>query len=248
MKLLRPIIMICSLVLTILTGTAAVLGEELPYRIYYAEGESKYYAENETDLLLTCSDQSIHVRYGSNSSAEKKINAFFEEKQAAGEQECEGLLNEQIGLWEQQDDAGREWTVPPAYERQTTLFTGRTDDEVISVKMIDYVYTGGAHGMHVITGAAFNARTGERLTLADLSDDPEAFRNHCIEEIIRQCEGDPDVWEADEETFRGWIEGIVDRDSWYLNGDEIVFHSMPYELTPYFRGSLEFKLKIDNEK
>ena len=125
-------------------------------------------------------------------------------------------------------------------EIRSELTPQRTSGGVVSFEAMDYLYRGGAHGMYGVYGMNFDTLTGEELTLEALSRDPEAFREACVTEMVRQGLLMENLWFTTEEELLPMMEAIADRGSWYLTDTGIVFHATPYELAPYSEGALAF--------
>lgn len=213
--------------------------------IYFTEQETVWYAENGVDPLLTCRHKIPSVKPDAASDAAGLINTVLDETEAEFLDACGEALTEKTELWDQLSEDGEGWPQWAAMERSLDISVARADDSMLSFAIVNYVYNGGAHGMYWITGINFDRMTGEKLALTDLSDDPAAFRDVCIDEILRQCEGNPEIWPESQVPLRQAVEQIVDRDSWYLTADGVIFRSDPYELAAYANGALEFIIPYD---
>lgn len=231
--------------LGLITGQLSAQDQIPVSGIYFTEQETVWYAENGIDQLLSCRYKTPSVKTGADSDAAGLINVVLGEAQTAFLTECGEALTEKIDLWEQLSGEEEGWPQWAAMERSLDLSVARSDDGVLSFAVVNDVYDGGAHGMYWITGLSFDRLTGARLSLADLSDEPAAFRNACIDEILRQCEGNPEIWPESQVPIRQAVEQIVDRDSWYLTADGLIFRSDPYELAAYASGALEFVIPYD---
>lgn len=128
--------------------------------------------------------------------------------------------------------------------------TIRADDNVISLRYSESLYTGGAHGSYFEFAYNFDAVSGELLTLDQLSSDREAFADFLVQSMLDLAEKDPDGYYSDrvvdsflpeggrEEAFRN----LLREGSWYFNREGLVLFSSLYELGPYAAGITEFTI------
>ena len=114
----------------------------------------------------------------------------------------------------------------------------RVDNNVFSFVDDSYLYNGGAHGLHMQFGVNYNMQTGERLTLADLSDDENAFTSYCAEQLLELAAAK----EAEEPVFfDGYEENISDiisDSTFYFSEEGLCFISQEYVLQPYASGAI----------
>ena len=133
--------------------------------------------------------------------------------------------------------------------RELTCF--RADDEIVVFLVNHYIYLGGAHGDYKTEGICFDAKTGERLHLEDLSSDGAAFRTRVLEEMLRLVDEDADGYyserlmlpegESREDAF-----GALLRDgAWYPAEDGLLLFSDTYELASYAAGIVEFLIPYE---
>lgn len=238
----RTLALLAALLISVMLTLPSV-GQSV--MVFPKEREEKTLTEDGTKVLLTCFYKNAAIKLDENPSVEKLINSYLENAEITAFAQCRTRIDEQIGFWLGSQERGDEWQSWYAQELRTELTSERTDNSVISFKVQDYEYTGGAHGMYGISGLSFDKQTGRLLSLADLSDSPAVLREKCVDEIYRQCQTQEGLWWYDEASLRPALEMIVDRDSWYLTDEGIVFHSDPYELAPYAAGAIEFIVAYD---
>ena len=239
---IRYLLLITVLLLVIFSLPAAAD----PVMVLVREREERTFAEDGENELLNCYYKNAIVKIDGNPDAENAVNSRLETLENEFAADWPRPVGEQIEFRQTALDSGMEWQPWYRVEIRRELTAERADDAVISFKVYDYTYTGGAHGMYAITGIQFDTKTGKELMLADLSEDPAALRDILTNEIIEQCQKVEGLWWYDEESLRPQIEAIVDRDSWYLTDEDIVFHSTPYELGPYAVGAIEFIIPYEN--
>ena len=213
--------------------------------ILQKDREERLYTEDGEHLLADCFYLSAIVRIDGNFHAETLINNDLRSLESQAVEEWQIFEDEITDYWRESFEKGKDWLPRYTNEMRKELTAVRIDDKVLSFKVQEYLYTGGAHGMYSITGVQYDTVTGNRLFLENLSDDPDALRETCVNEIIQQCQSVEGLWWYDDASLRPVIELIVDCGSWYLTDTDIVFHSMPYELGPYAVGAIEFSIPYD---
>lgn len=134
-----------------------------------------------------------------------------------------------------------------AYSEDLNIAAERSDSNVISFTMTYYSFTGGAHGNYDTHGVNYNAKTGEVIAFADLSDDPDAFHEDTLAYNQNLAKTKPyqdrmfnsqytELYESDNA-----LETVLYADDvWYLSTSGLVFMSAPYALGPYAAGTIEF--------
>lgn len=206
--------------------------------------EDHIYAENGTDELVKCYSKNAIVLISEDPAAEEKINTALREIEDQLMNDCRSSVGEQheimTDILKETASGGEAWRPMFTMEMRSELTPQRTSGGVVSFEAMDYLYSGGAHGMYGVYGMNFDTLTGEELTLEALSPDPESFRKACVTEMVRQGLLMENLWFTTEEELLPMMEAIADRDSWYLTDTGIVFHAAPYELAPYSEGALAF--------
>lgn len=130
-----------------------------------------------------------------------------------------------------------------SYSEELSFSTRRSDSNVISFTELNYSYTGGAHGNYTTRGFNYNAKTGERLAFADLSEDSNAFREDTLayNQALAKTESYKERMFSEEDIAGGSLESVLYADDvWYLSTSGLTFISDPYELGPYAAGTIEF--------
>jgi len=111
------------------------------------------------------------------------------------------------------------------------------DENVLSLVIMEYAYTGGAHGNYGYTSVNFDATTGEILELNDIMEDAEGFRSLAQAYLIEILES-----EYGEELFDGYEDTVAamwdTEPTWYLSTEGITFVFDPYELGSYATGAI----------
>lgn len=136
-----------------------------------------------------------------------------------------------------------------AYSLESRFELERNDMGVISFTLLDWSYTGGAHGNYGTTGLNYDAATGELLTLASLSSDPDQFKTLTGDQFVKLSETtsyQQRLFETyDRQTL---MDNLFQEFNWYLSASGIVFIADPYLLGPYAAGSIEFLIPYEDCK
>src|SRR5690606_12228705 len=107
-------------------------------------------------------------------------------------------------------------------------------------------YTGGAHGLQVEHLASLDARTGRRITLADLVTDTAAV-TAVAERAFREQQRIPATQSLAQ---AGYIffddERFALNDNFALCNDTLAFHYNPYEIAPYALGPTLLTLPLES--
>lgn len=116
--------------------------------------------------------------------------------------------------------------------------------QVISVRLENSSYTGGAHPNWYVSGLLFDLRTGQFINPIQVADTPEAFRTGAAEVLLEKLKDQGDIlkscWPEYPEIISRWNEGTVLFDA---EGMLVVFS--PYELGPYSMGKVELRITYE---
>src|SRR5699024_2514605 len=110
--------------------------------------------------------------------------------------------------------------------------------QIVSVRMDNTCYSGGAHPNSYTNSYLFDLATGQFIDPIQVADDPETFRAGAAEKLVEQAEAReedlPGYWPDYRDILERWNEGAA------LFGPEglTVVYS-PYELGPYAMGAVE---------
>lgn len=105
-------------------------------------------------------------------------------------------------------------------------------DGLLSLTVVQYTYTGGAHGMSVMKGFTFDLASGEQVRFDDLV--PPGGRERINDEIAKQ------IVEKQTPLLRPF-NGINENPDFYLlPGRKLVVFYQLYELAPYAWGFVRF--------
>jgi len=108
---------------------------------------------------------------------------------------------------------------------------------VLSLSLLNYTYTGGAHGNTLQRSLTFDANTGRSYKLSELfkpNSDYKARLNKIIEAQIK----------ARELPLLGPYPGISDNQDFYIADKALVIYFQLYELVPYAWGFPYFPISV----
>ena len=126
----------------------------------------------------------------------------------------------------------------------------RADSEICVFLVNYYVYMAGAHGSYKNEAICFDTKTGERLTLADLSADESGLKAKLLSEMNALADENKDGYFTDrmfEDVDRSTaFPALIREGSWYPAAEGFVIFSDIYELGPYAAGITEFAIPYEN--
>jgi predicted secreted protein len=126
------------------------------------------------------------------------------------------------------------------YELVSRYQLGTLNEELLSLYVDDYQYTGGAHGMTFRRAYNIELTTGEDLALADLFASGYDYQSVINQAISQQIAENPDGYFTGEMGFQG----IAADQNYYLQDDCLVVYFSLYEIAPYAFGIPEFKIPL----
>lgn len=207
------------------------------------ETDKKEYKDGDRMLLVTNYDD-VTVSIEGNEAAGQTIMAEFAKRKKGFEEGLE--LEDTLEL-------ARENPVVDGsvyYFEEYWYTLERNDGRVLSFSGMWDIYEGGAHGQYMKYGVNFDAGTGKLLTIADIAKDKDAFREICVQEMLRQCEdlkAQGVLFEEEMITpgLKEVLEGKMEGDEWYFTENGIRFISNVYEIAPYAAGNIDFDIPYE---
>ena len=114
-------------------------------------------------------------------------------------------------------------------------------NNIMSIAITKYQFTGGAHGMTYLDTYNYNLLNGDRLTLENMFK-PGVDYKEIVNKFITE-----EINDNSEEYFKGdeRFKGIGENQPFYIDEDGIVVYFGLYEIAPYYVGMPKFKLKFD---
>lgn len=110
---------------------------------------------------------------------------------------------------------------------------------IISIPIIYYEYTGGAHGMTEQRPYNIDILTGKDIKLQDLFKKEIDYKNIINNEVKKQMLSNKELYFK--ESIKNF-KGISDDQPFYIQDDAVVVYFGLYEISPYASGIREFKI------
>ena len=117
-------------------------------------------------------------------------------------------------------------------------------DKYISYVGSTYTYTGGAHGIGNLMCETFDAKTGEKLTLSDITGKSEdEIRKIRTEKLSEKIKNEPEMFYEDD--IIGDLSQLDDDvfDFYIKDGKVMVTLNQTYLIAPYAAGYIEFEFE-----
>lgn len=110
---------------------------------------------------------------------------------------------------------------------------------ILSLNLIVYSFTGGAHGMTVVKSLTFDTKTGKQYALHELFKENSPY----IKELSSIISNDIKKWNVD--VIEPFKEIQPDQD-FYIADTSLIIYFQLYELAPYYWGFPYFPIAILN--
>lgn len=126
-----------------------------------------------------------------------------------------------------------------AYYDETGASYVRTG-QIVSVRVDNVSYTGGAHPNRYAEGYLFDLEAGQFIDPLQLADNPEALRTGAAALLLEKAEEHPvfdSFWQDYPDLIARWNEGTV-----LFDGEGMKTVYSPYEIAPYGMGDVELTL------
>ena len=126
------------------------------------------------------------------------------------------------------------------YEAYATYFVSYNKNNVLSLTIELYSYTGGAHGITIRKSYNIDLNSGKNLPLNDLFKKGYNYQDIINKEIKRQIDGAPEGY-----FFKDQFKTIKEDQPYYLTNDGIIICFELYEIAPYATGFPEFLISYE---
>ena len=203
----------------------------------------EYQAEDGTEILTTSLTYPV-VTIKDNEVASEKINMDilnYKEQFDTGVLEMLEMVRSDYEFAKSEE--GMDFY---SYSLESRFEPERKDDTILSFTLLDWSFTGGAHGNYGTTGVNYNAVTGDKITLETLTADREQFKSFAGEYFLNlsKTTGYQDrMFEPyDQQTL---LENLFLEGKWYLGSSGITFFADPYMLGPYAAGTIDFLIPYE---
>ena len=168
-------------------------------------------------------------------SLQNRINSRFESDAINFKNETEVYVNEYVKEAEK-----NHFPINPCIAK-TEYKVHFNKNNILSISVTYYSYTGGAHGSTVIKTTNLNVDKGRILYVRDFFKPSENYEEIILKEIHRQMEEEQDKYYPDATEK---LKAIPENQSFYIEDGYIVVYFGQYEIAPYASGIPEFKIPI----
>ncbi|NLY55459.1 MAG: DUF3298 and DUF4163 domain-containing protein [Firmicutes bacterium] len=124
---------------------------------------------------------------------------------------------------------------PFPYDIQTEVEINTLTDELLSITIYYYQYTGGAHGFTDKRSYNYDLRNGRRLELADLFAPGVDYLTFVTRQIKEQIGESPEYWD---------FELIDPNQPFFIRDGQVYVYFGLYEIAPYVAGFPEFPIVL----
>ena len=225
-----------------------------PFTVTMAEKSGELKSDDGQICYLEWKSMLPTVSSETNPQAAQQINYYFldQEEEILGDKTevLEWAKEDYQYRQESADELGQEVSWCP-YTNESGYKQERSDGKILSFSQSIYSYAGGAHGSHFLGGVTFDAATGQKLDLADLSEEPAKFRAFLEEKITEQANEIQAAYERGESDFglfdeyEAYIPDVLTDTSWYLTDQGIEVIANEYLLAPYAAGPIYFEVPYE---
>ncbi|WP_333638479.1 DUF3298 and DUF4163 domain-containing protein [Tissierella praeacuta] len=128
------------------------------------------------------------------------------------------------------------------YENPETYINGtwelkNNDKGILSLTLINYAFSGGAHGLTIVKGLTFDIKNGRLYELKDLFKPESNYIKVLSEEVEEQIE-DRNIQTLEE------FKSIKPNQDFYIADLSLTIFFQEYEIAPYSYGILYFPISI----
>lgn len=177
----------------------------------------------------------VKIKYpmvvGDKKEVVEKINKTIEDYTLEWLNDLKLLVQEYSKNYE---EAGAKMPKMEAY----SLFESFNTDEVISLPVNYYQYTGGAHGLTTKVSYNYDLKSGKEIKLKDLFKEGFDYKSIIDKKVREDIEKEKDIYFENGALFKG----VNENQAYYLNKDGIIVYFQQYEIAPYSSGIREFKI------
>ncbi|WP_282804338.1 PdaC/SigV domain-containing protein [Clostridium tetani] len=166
---------------------------------------------------------------------EIKINKIIENRAMDFKKDIENMAKE----------AKKENALTNSYQAILKFKTSFNKNNILSLTMCFYEYTGGAHGLGYNESLNVDLNTGEEIYLKDLFHNKKDYKNIINEFIRDDMTKNPNKYY---ENASSDFYGIIQDQPYYIEDSNLVVYFNPYEIAPYSEGIKEFKIPLKNFK
>ncbi len=219
-----------------ITESNTELAVEESTKPYYVSIEDIYYYDDDDSWKYFYGTYSTGTVVGDDYPELKEtVDSFFADIESNYKTQVAGWLQD---AKQQQQDMGDETLKYTCHE---VVRTARADSRVLSLKMTEDTYLGGAHGNFSTFGNTLDVKTGNQIFFEDLGD-IKADVKDCVLEYLENSDVKDDLNLDYAETIEAMINNNA---NWYLTGQGLQFVINEYEIAAYAVGRFDIGIPYD---
>lgn len=177
------------------------------------------------------------ISYQENKNVEKRINTILNGDITSFKNQTETSAKEAY-----KESKKHNFHFLP-YEALETYKVTYNNGKLLSIPVVFYTYTGGAHGNTLQEPYNFDLETGEKLTLKDIFKEGSNYKDILKDVIKSSIEENPDIYFDD---AINTVDKLSDNQHFYITNDNLVIFYDLYELAPYSSGIREFSIPLSS--
>ena len=221
--------------------TAEEASDEITYKISsfsYSSGTDNF--DGRTDLL--------EITGSGHEKLKHSVDEWFNKYKADFEKKCaefEDEAKEGRRAYEEENSGSNENASAylPYFALDYSVSVERADDGMLSLRLSEYSYSGGAHGSRYEYGANFDTQTGALIDNTEFNDSAASVREYIIKSIKASDKDVQDLlfpeWEDTINTI--FASGMKDSSFWF-DGSGMIYAFQQYDIVPYSEGIQLFEI------
>jgi hypothetical protein len=133
---------------------------------------------------------------------------------------------------------------PYTYESSSFYRIYEPLPNLIESLSLDYLYSGGAHGLESLKAAVLDLEGEKVLSLYDLFKDPAACKAILLEDISEVAANGGSYYDAVQSVTKDLLDKANEERNFFLTEDSLVVYFQPYEIAPYAAGVVKFPISL----
>lgn len=171
------------------------------------------------------------------SNVKPKVNIYYPVITQLEDPKIQQRLNQQIFTEMNQLVTGQNYYEPGLVELLASFEVKNNQRGLLSLNLIVYSFTGGAHGMTVCKSLTFDTRTGRSYKLSDMFKEGSPYVQRISEYVRRHI----DRWKTP--VLEPFTKIKPDQD-FYIADTSLVVYFQLYEISPYVAGFPYFPIPL----
>lgn len=215
----------------------------IPLNIHYLRSETSLIEDDvhsptaEIELTIIY-PESFNANDSLLNNIEKNIQAHFLSKQNIIYNPDSLLIKIEKDFFNSYKELNKDWHESGNsfdWLKETSMSVTYNSDYILCLEYLDYVYSGGAHGMTYLSHDIFSLKSGNKIVFNDIfNDNSKEKLSEILTKQIRHSKQIPDSIPL---TKAGYFVDVIEPgENIYINGSGIGFVYNPYEIAPYSSG------------